>query len=236
MRVLGLIGARGGSKGVHRKNLRSLGGTPLVGWAIDAGLAARTVDRVVVTTDDAEIVEVARAHGADVPFLRPAALATDTSLQIDAIVHAVRTLEEQGDAYDAVALLQPTVPLRSAADIDATVELLETSDADSAITVAEVDAYHPLTYYMKDEHDVLTPLLDSDPAGVLRQDFPRCYWRTGAVYATRCSVVLDERSLYGQRTVGHVMPLERSFNIDTEFDWDLVEAWLEARASREGRS
>jgi CMP-N,N'-diacetyllegionaminic acid synthase len=236
VRVLGLIGARGGSKGVPRKNLKPLGGKPLVGWAVEAGLAARTVDRVVITTDDEEIAEVARTHGADVPFMRPAELAADNSLQIDAIVHAVQTLAEQGDAYDAVALLQPTVPLRSAADIDATVELLEASGADSAITVAEVDAYHPATYYVMGAGEELTPLLESNPAGVLRQDLTRCYWRTGAVYATRTDVLLGERSLYGARTVGHVVPLERSFNIDSPFDWDLTSAWLETAASREARA
>lgn len=233
MRVLGLVAARGGSKGVPRKNVRELHGRPLVTWAVDVARAASRIDRVIVSTDDETIAQVAREAGADVPFMRPPELATDTALQIDAIVHAVRTLEAAGDRYEVVTLLQPTVPLRSAADVNGTLELLDETGADSAITVAKVDAYHPLTYYTRRDDATVEPMLASDPAGVRRQEFPSYYWRTGAVYAMRRDVVVERRSLYGSRTVGFVVPPERSFNIDSEFDWDLTAAWLAWQSRRE---
>lgn len=234
MTVLGLIAARGGSKGVPRKNIRRLGGRPLIAWAIETGLAVDRIDRVVVTTDDEEIASVAREWGADVPFLRPAELATDAALQIDAISHAVQELEETGGQFDVVALLQPTVPLRSPADVDDTLNLLERSGADSAITVAEVGGFHPRTYYTRTTEGLMDPMLPSPPEGVRRQDFSTYYWRTGAVYAVRRDVLLEQRSLYGSSTVGHVVPMERSFNIDSEFDWMVTEAWLAYQSGQAG--
>ena len=226
MNVLALVNARGGSKGVPRKNVRPLRGKPLIVWSIEAGLAATRVASVVVSTDDPEIAEVARHHGARVPFIRPAELATDKSLQIDTIRHAVGFLEAQDEFYDVVLILQPTAPLRSPEDVDGALTLLETSGADSVISVCEVGGRHPLTCYRADADGMLSPLLPSDARGVQRQEFGSVLWRNGAIYAMRRDVVMTRNSLYGARTVGYLMPEERSFNIDSMFDLQVTEGYL----------
>lgn len=229
LKVLGLINARGGSKGIPRKNIKMLGGQPLIAYSIQAGLAATSLARVVVSTDDPEIADVARRFGADVPFLRPAELAGDKSLQIEAIRHAIGWLEQAGDVYDAVAVLQPTCPLRQADDIDGAIALMEGSGADTVIAVERVEGYHPFTMYSAGDAGFLTPLLPANKAGVLRQEFPPVFWRNGAVYAIRRSVVMEQNSLYGERVAGFVMPRERSVNIDEPLDWVIAEALLQHR-------
>lgn len=233
MKVLALVNARGGSKGVPRKNVRPLLGKPLIVWSIEAGLAAARVTSLVVSTDDPEIAEVARRHGARVPFMRPSELATDEALQIDAIRHAIGFLEAQRESYDVVLILQPTAPLRRPEDVDGALALLETSGADSVISVCDVGGRHPLTCYRAGAGGVLSPLLAFDPRGVQRQDFGAVLWRNGAIYAMRRSVVMEGNSLYGARTVGYPMPEERSFNIDSLFDWRVTEGYL--RLSSEER-
>lgn len=225
-RVLGLINARGGSKGIPRKNVRSLNGKPLIAYAIESGLGARLIDRVVVSTDDQEIAEVAMSFGADIPFMRPPELASDKALQIDAVRHAVEQLARAGDIYDVVVILQPTCPLRSAVDVDGAISMMAESGADTVISVMEVTGQHPLTMYTREPDGRLFPLLESNRAGVLRQEFRPIWWRNGAIYAIRTPVVMMDRSLYGRRVVGYPMPAERSVNIDEPLDWIIAEAML----------
>lgn len=232
MKVLALVNARGGSKGVPRKNIRPLQGKPLIAWSIEAGLAAASVTSLVVSTEDQEIAEVARSHGARIPFLRPPELATDTAIQLDVVRHAVSTLEAMGESYDTVVILQPTAPLRLPKDIDAALELLHSSRADSVISTCEVGGRHPLTCYSAGLDGVLTPLIPSDQRGVLRQNFGTVFWRNGAIYAVRRDVVMQQNSLYGATTLGYEMPEERSFNIDSHLDWDVVEGYLRLMAGR----
>jgi CMP-N,N'-diacetyllegionaminic acid synthase len=225
-RVLGLINARGGSKGVPRKNIKLLLEKPLIAYSIEAALNASRLDRVVVSTDDEEIREVARCYGADVPFIRPNELATDTTLQIDVIVHALRTFADAGEVYDVVVILQPTCPLRTSADIDGALKLMEQTHADTVISVTEVQGQHPFTMYTQQSDGLLEPLLKTDGAGVLRQQFPKVWWRNGAIYAVRTEVVLENRVLYGKEVRGYPMPVERSANIDEPIDWIITESLL----------
>lgn len=226
MRCVGLINARGGSKGIPGKNIKSLLGKPLINYSIEAGLAAHSLARLVVSTDDPDIAEIARSAGADIPFMRPPDLATDTALQIDTIRHALLKLEEMGDFYDAVVVLQPTCPLRLASDIDGAVDTMLRTEADTVISVTEVRGQHPLTMYTATETNTLNPLFEANPAGVLRQDFQRVLWRNGAIYAIRRNVVVKDRSLYGKKVAGHMMPVERSANIDEPMDWIITEALI----------
>jgi CMP-N-acetylneuraminic acid synthetase len=230
MRVLGVIPARGGSKGVPRKNVRLLGGRPLLQWTADAALAAERLARVVLSTDDLEIAEIGRACGIDVPFLRPAELARDDTPTLPVVQDVLRRLEEGGERYDAVCLLQPTSPFRSADDIDACIELLESSAADSVISVLRVPAeYNPHWVYFRDGDGALQ-LSTGEPQPIpRRQALPPAYHRDGTVYVTRRDAVLEEGSLYGARTVGYEMDPRRSVNIDTEADWDRAERMLEER-------
>jgi CMP-N-acetylneuraminic acid synthetase len=224
LRVLGLIPARGGSKGVARKNARRLAGKPLLQYTAETALAARRLDRVLLSTDDAELAEIGRRCGVDVPFLRPAELARDDTPMLPVVQHALRDREAHGERYDAVCLLQPTSPLRRAEHVDACVELLEQSGADAVVTVLPVPPeHHPYWVFFRDPDGRLRP-----STGVAlptrRQDLPPAFHREGSVYVTRRDVVLKAGSLYGTRLLGY--PVPAAVNIDTEEDWRRAEALL----------
>lgn len=224
MRVLGLVPARGGSKGVPRKNIRVLGGKPLLAYTAEAALAAATLDRVVLSTDDEEIADVGRSCGLDVPFLRPASLARDDTPTLPVVQHALRALDSSGDVFDAVCLLQPTSPIRTASFIDDCVLALTSGDADSVISVRLVPAeFNPHWVYFRDE-DGYVRLSTGEPAPVSRrQELPPAYHRDGCVYVTRRDAVLSG-SLYGQRVRAVVSPEGPVVNIDEEADWRHAEA------------
>ena len=230
-KVLCLINARGGSKGVPGKNVKPLGGKPLIAHSIEVAKKSRLITRVVVSTDAENIAAAAREAGADVPFLRPAELATDTAVQIDVIKHAVETIEATDGRYDYICILQPTCPFRSVEDVDGSLQLLIASNADSVITVTDVGGRHPKTLYRIDGKQGISPYLDSPSGGVLRQNFEILYWRTGSVYAMKRDVVMTG-SLYGSSIKGYIQDENRAFNIDSPFDWELCEAWLAYKQSR----
>jgi CMP-N,N'-diacetyllegionaminic acid synthase len=232
MRVLGLIPARGGSTGVPRKNIRPLAGRPLIHYSIDAARAAVVIARVVVTTDDEEIAEVARRAGAEVPFLRPVELASDEAPMLPVVRHAVEELESRGDGFDAIAILQPTSPVRRAGLIDDCVRLLDESRADSVITVLPVpDEYNPYWVYLDgDEQPFLRLSVGKGEPIARRQELPHAYHRDGSVYLVRREVVIEKNSLYGQRIAGFVSDRGSVVNIDTPEDWTAAEA-LVARSS-----
>jgi CMP-N-acetylneuraminic acid synthetase len=227
MHVLGLIPARAGSKGVPRKNLRLLAGKPLLWYSIESAAAARRLARVVVSTESGEIAAAARDAGAEVPFLRPAALAADDTPMLPVVAHALRTLAEQGEEYDAVCLLQPTCPLRRPEDIDGCIDLLERSAADSVVTVLEVPArYHPHWAFTENADGSLRPATDA-PLTPRRQELAPAFHRDGSIYVTRCPVVLEAGSLYGRRTLGYRTDAERNVNIDDPEDWARAERLLD---------
>lgn len=226
MRVLGLIPARAGSKGVSRKNVRLLAGRPLVQYSIESALRARRLARVVVTTESSEIAQIARRCGAEVPFTRPEELARDESPMLPVVQHAVRTLEAAGDRFDAICLLQPTCPLRQPEEIDDCIDLLESSGADSVVSVLEVPArYHPQWVYLTLGDGSLAPATPA-PLPARRQDLPPAVHRDGSIYVTRRAALLERGSLYGDRMVGNRMNPARSVNIDDEDDWALAERLL----------
>lgn len=232
MRVVGLVPARGGSKGVPGKNLRLLDGRPLVAHSIEAALGARAVERVFLSTDDEAIAEAGRRAGAEVPFLRPAELARDESPMIDVVLHLVDWLDEQGDPLDALCLLQPTTPFRTSGDIDACVELLGSSGADTVLSVRPIpEEYHPRWAYEMDRAGALRLAVDEAEPVSRRQDLPPAVHRDGGIYVTRAEVVRDRRSLYGDRVVGYVSPDPLWVNIDTEEDWDRAQKLAVLRAN-----
>lgn len=230
MKVLGLIPARGGSKGVPRKNIRLLNGKPLLAYTAEAALKARTLSRVILSTEDDEIAEVGRSCGLDVPFMRPHELATDSATSLEVVRHAVLEMQRAGESYDAVSLLQPTNPLRRAEDIDACVDLLDQSGTTSVISVLPVPhEYNPAWVYWKAESgNMKLSTGDSQPIS-RRQDLPLAFHRDGSVYVTRCETILEENSLYGTRVVGYEMNPDFSANIDTENDWRRVEERLKKK-------
>jgi CMP-N,N'-diacetyllegionaminic acid synthase len=224
MTLLALIPARGGSKGVPRKNIRPFCGKPLLQWAIDSALVAASVDQVVVSTDDPEIAEVAKAGGAEVPFLRPAELASDTAPGIAPVLHALEQLPQVSD----VLLLQPTSPLRTSADIEAIVALRQRSGRESAVSLTP-SAKHPAWMYSLSQDDRLESLILFDEAPC-RQLLPPAYLLNGALYLASRDFLLREQSFIGDDTVGYVMPAERSVDIDTPLDWKWAELLMEQQA------
>jgi CMP-N-acetylneuraminic acid synthetase len=223
MRVLGVVTARGGSKGIPGKNVRPLGGKPLLVHTAEAALAARRLSRVVLTTDDEKIAEVGRACGLEVPFLRPAELAMDDTPTLPVLQHAVAELERAGDRFDAVCLLQPTSPFRRAGDIDGCIELLETAGLDAVVSVLPVPPEHnPHWVYFRDGEGLLRLATGEEQPIPRRQELPPAFHRDGAVYVTRRDVLMEGNSLYGRRLGGFVAD-SRSVNLDTPADWEKAE-------------
>jgi CMP-N,N'-diacetyllegionaminic acid synthase len=235
--VLAIVPARGRSKGVPRKNLRLLLGQPLIAYTIQSALASRFISHLVVSTEDPEIADVSRSLGADVPFVRPLELALDHSPQLDVVLHALESVERaRGTSYKIVLLLQPTTPLRTTADIDSAVEKLIAASADSVVSFHRVEQGHPYYMYTIDD-DRPKPLLEVPPHVTRRQDFPAVFVRNGAVYATRRNVLVQQRTFYGQDMRAYLMPIERSINIDTEFDFAMAEFLLQHQlVSKEEKS
>ncbi len=230
-RVLAVIPARGGSKGVPRKNIRDLCGKPVIAWTIETALAAGDdLHRVIVSTDDPEIAVTAKAFGAEAPFMRPAELATDEAPGLPVIQHAVKFVEEEeGTPVDWVLILQPTAPFRNADDITEALRLAREGGCDSVISVTQVMAEHPILM-KKIENDRLLPYCIEEKEGTRRQDYdPPAYIRNGAIYLTRRDVLMEDDSIGGEVIRPYVMPEERSYDIDSERDFRLVELVMRER-------
>jgi N-acylneuraminate cytidylyltransferase/CMP-N,N'-diacetyllegionaminic acid synthase len=228
-RVLALVPARRGSKGLPLKNIRPLQGKPLLAWPIAAARASRYVDRVVISTDDAEFASIAVAAGADAPFLRPAELANDTAPSIGFILHAIDTLAASGDHYDYLALLEPTSPLTEASDIDAALETLAArkEEADSIVGVTALTSAHPAFAVRLDQGGLMHPFAAPN-FGQLprRQDIEPLYCLDGSLYISTTAALQRERSFYHQRTLPYVTPRYKSFEVDDLVDFICIEALL----------
>ncbi len=218
--VVALVTARGGSKGVRRKNLREVGGRTLLARAIDAAQRAETVDRVVLSSEDPEIIAAAIACGCDTPFVRPLPLATDEASTMDVVRHALEALRER---YDYLVVLQPTSPLRVAADIDGAVQLCVAAGAPACVSVSEPDKA-PYWIFTRDDKGRLKPLIAKTPQFRRRQDLPPTLMLNGAVYVARCDWIVNQPEFTSAETVGYVMPKARSVDVDDELDFVVAEA------------
>ena len=218
--VLALVPARTGSKGVRGKNHREVGGRSLLARSIACGLAAETIDRVVLSSNDPEAVSTALAMGCDVPFVRPEALASDTASSVDVLRHAVGEIDGH---YDLVVLLQPTSPLRVAADVDAAVRLCVANKAPVCVSVVACSKPPQWTYGMNARRQLLPVLPDQDP-GSRRQDLPPTYALNGAVFVVRTDWLMAGGGFIAPETIAYEMPKERSVDIDDEIDLVIAEA------------
>lgn len=225
--VLAVIPARGGSKAIPNKNILPILGKPLLNYTIEAALESRHVTHCVVSTDSADIAEIASRAGALVPFLRSPDLSTDTALSLPVILHSLEFMERAKELnYDVVVMLQPTTPLRLSSDIDMALEKLFETNADSVISVSEVGAAHPLRMkrivgnqlinYVDQGYEDMRP----------RQNLPPVYIRNGAIYAARRCTLLDQKTFSGTDCRAYEMPAERSINIDTPADLIIAEYYL----------
>ncbi|MEN6572119.1 MAG: acylneuraminate cytidylyltransferase family protein [Anaerolineaceae bacterium] len=230
-KVLAIIPARGGSKGVPRKNIRMVNGKPLIAYTIEPALAVKDrLHRLIVSTDDEEIAAIAREYGAEVPFMRPADLGGDKIPMVPVLQHAVKTVEEMdGVKIDWVLLLQPTCPFRLPEDILAALDLAAEGGCDSVISVVRVLSHHPILM-KKIENNQLLPFMIEEVEGTRRQDYaPPAYMRNGCIYLTNRDNLLKNNSIWGKTIRPYVMPEERSVNVDSELDMKLVEFMLESR-------
>ncbi len=230
--VLGIVPARGGSKGIARKNIRLLGGKPLIVYTASAALKSVGISRVLLSTDDPEIAEIGKAAGLEAPFLRPSELALDSTPMIDVVLHAIRWIQSHGEEYDAICLLQPTSPLRSAHTIDRCISLLWERDVESVISVRPVPPeYNPHWVYFETSDGLLELSTGEREPIPARQQLPPAYHRDGSVFVVKTNTVIQRGSLYGVTTAGVVSPEEEAFDLDTEEQWEVLERRL--RSSHE---
>lgn len=224
--MIAIIPARGGSKGLPGKNIRQMNGKPLIAYAIEEALKAKHIDRVIISTDDEEIARIAVEYGAELPFMRPAELASDTAMAVDNYIYTIGRLEkESGKPIDAFVVLQPTSPLRIAEDIDGAVELFEDKNADSVISYCQ--EAHPVTWHkFLDEEGHFVDIFDSNIKN--RQDNRVSYYPNGAVYVFRTSII-RERRYYTSNSYAYIMPRKRSIDIDFIEDFEYAEFLLSRR-------
>lgn len=233
-KILGVITARGGSKGIPKKNIKLLAGRPLIAYTISVAKKSSMIDDLIVSTDDKKIAEICRQYQVKVPFLRPAELAGDTVGHLEVIKHAIKSMEEQEKIkYDYVVIFQPTSPFRLVEDIDQTIEKIIKYQADSAFSMCEVSSgHHPIKAKMM-EGDLVLPYLMEEEIGTRRQDFPPAYKRSGSVYVTRRDLPMEENRLFGDKIVGHLIDNDRSIDIDTYEDW-LLAKYKYAQLKKQG--
>jgi CMP-N,N'-diacetyllegionaminic acid synthase len=220
-KVLAIVPARGGSKGLPRKNILDVGGKPMLAWSLEAAAGSSYIDRCIVSTDDVEIADVSRTHQGEVPFMRPAKHADDRATLLDVTLHAL----EQLPGYDFVVVLQPTSPLRSTEDIDRTLVTMVQNGAPSAVSVSE-PANSPYRAFRTDAHGRLVSLTDSRMASKQQEQLPQAFVLNDAVYAARTDSLRAHRRFVTCDTVAHIMPAERSLAVRSAFDLKLVAFYL----------
>ncbi len=222
-KILGIITARGGSRGIPKKNIKELGGKPLIAWTIEAARGSKLLDRIIVSTDSEEIASVARSAGAEVPFLRPKELATDTAKSIPVVQHALKWIKEnEGKEFDAVMILQPTSPFRTSADIDGSIKLLFETGADSVMGMAELTDFSLAKLKVLDGNRIMPLIVEEGKESSLRDANRPIYKRNCAIYLTRTEFIEND-DLFGQDSRAYVMPPERSIDINTPADFVFAE-------------
>ncbi|KKO54971.1 acylneuraminate cytidylyltransferase family protein [Paenibacillus sp. DMB20] len=226
LECLAIIPARGGSKGVPRKNLRLVNGKPLIQYTIEAALGSCCIDEAAVSTDCPEIAAVSAQAGANVPFMRPAALAGDHSTTIDVLKHAVEFYEQELHIYfEHIVLLQPTSPLRNSKDIEKAYGIFLQNNADSLQSVSPA-AQHP--YLLRKFEDMqLKPYQAVEDERLRRQDLEELYVLNGAIYIVKKEILMNENSLVGRKNCGYIMPRSRSIDIDDELDLEVAQVLLQ---------
>ncbi len=221
MSVLAIIPARGQSKGLPGKNIKSFNGLPLIAHSINVALASKFTDRVIVSTDDEEIASIARSYGANVPYLRPEEIAGDKSTDQEYLRHAINWFNKQGESYETIVLLRPTCVFRTSDEIDKAINKLISSDFDSVRGVSEV-SYSPYWMKKKDD-DRLVSFISSDYEYSLRQSLPEVVQANGAVDVLRSSVIIEHHNIYGENIGFLDMDEVSRTDIDTKLDFMIAE-------------
>ena len=220
--ILAVIPARGGSKGLPRKNILALAEKPLIAWSIEAAKGSKYIDRLILSSEDKTIIKIARDYGCEVPFIRPANLATDQASTINVLKHAMENITGK---YHLLVLLQPTSPLRISKDIDNAIELLIKKKANSVISVVKTD--HPPDWSAPLNNDMnMKYFVEKTILGKRRQDYPDFYRINGAVYVVEIAFFLRSMSFFGEGTYAYKMPKSRSIDIDSLIDFKIAEVLI----------
>ena len=224
-RVLAIIPARGGSKGLPRKNILETNSRPLISWTIQQAKRSKYIDKVIVSTDDESIAKISMDEGADVPFLRPARLATDTAKTIDTVKHLVDKLNEAGEIYDVIVLLEPTSPLRKKDDIDLTIDALRRGgNFDGAVTLGRFKT-HPDLAKTVEGNKVVQQTLSVNQSR--RQDLKELYFPFGVAYVIKTSLFVKELTFYPKELGYHIIEDWQCYEVDDYWDWVCIEAIME---------
>ena len=216
MKILGIIPARAGSKGIPQKNIKNFNGKPLISWTIETALGCPLISETIVSTESQEIADIAKSYGASVPFMRPSDLAKDSTPGIEPVLHAIQQLSE----YDWILVLQPTSPLRTVDDICGIINLVKDKKASSAVSVSEA-INHPYWSYTLEKGKLLSICKNEIP--LLRQDLPPAYNLNGALYLASRNFLEVKRTIKDESTLAYVMPRHRSVDIDDIDDWNFAE-------------
>ena len=230
-KILAIIPARGGSKGIPNKNIKLLGGKPLIVWTIQAAQQAKIFDLILVSTDSAQIAQTAKTAGAVIPFLRPRYLSTDTAKTMDAVLHAIEWLERESKYFDLVMVLQPTSPLRTAKDIQQALKLFKRKKAESVISVTKTE-HHPRWANTLQADGNMKNFMTADIFAKNRQQLPIYYRLNGAIYLADVKILRNKKNLWNNKTYAYIMPSERSVDIDQILDFQLTELLLKHSARK----
>lgn len=224
-KILAIIPARAGSKGIKDKNIVDLNGKPLIAYSIEAALKSKYIDKIVVSTDGEEIAQVAKKYGAEVPFLRPKNISLDTSKTIEAVTHCIEELKKQGEKYDYMILLQPTQPLRQAWHIDEAIEFIIKKDEEALLSVSKVKD-HPILTRTIDENNHTINLLQ-ETSTKRRQDFQSYYKVNGAIYINKINENLNNETSLNDNKLAYIMDEKYDIDIDEIFDLKIASIKLE---------
>lgn len=220
--ILAIIPARGGSKGIPKKNIKELNGKPLIAYTIEETKKSKYVDRIIVSTDDKQIAKISRSYGADVPFIRPKELAQDDTPGIEPIIHCIESLKKNENyTTEYVCLLQCTSPFRKAEQIDEALERIACKNSESLVSICESEVS---PYWMKKvENDAIEDFLDNEPFFSRRQDIPKVYRLNGALYIAKTVFLLDNKNWYTKNTLPYIMDRLTSVDIDDIVDFRFAE-------------
>jgi CMP-N,N'-diacetyllegionaminic acid synthase len=232
-RILGVITARGGSKGIPRKNIKDLAGKPLIAYTIEEAKKSKLLTRCIVSTDDSEIAEISKKYDADIPFIRPSEIAQDDSTSMDVAQHAIRYLKDElNEDYDYLMILQPTSPLRIVEDIEKSIEKIVDTSADSVMSMMELVDFS-IKKLKRIEDDKVHPFLeDEGKTSGRRQDLTKMYKRNCAIYLTKVELI-ENGDLFGKVSRPHIMPEDRSLDINEPFDFDVAELLIKKKNNHE---
>lgn len=222
-KILGLILARGGSKGIKNKNIKKFCNKPLIYWTINKALKSKFLTDIILSTDSKKIAAIGKKFGANVPFLRPKKYSSDKSSSIDAIEHAINFLKKSGKNYDYIFLLEPTSPFRDQNDIDKSIKKILSNNAEALISICKTEKHNPVFLFRKKNKNLLLPIEKSKKKYLRRQDLKPVYFIDGTIYLSKITTLLIKRTFCHNKTIGFELPKWKSIEIDDNLDWLLAE-------------